>query len=277
MYRAAFVGFFHDEFFFLDITCRYLSLLALTTRDFAERSNRPEPVISDLRAAMEHVGLIHPVEVLTPPPPYRHSHRHHLPKRRKLETSPAAGNAFLGSATPTPSAHGLPDALELINNPASSLFLNHPMTMIDPTEILLSNNHSGMDPGAWGNERQAREGWEEEEGQDDYDEEGGEDTRGVDALIAWFKGPIAAEMRRVAGVTIGPGVEGGDSGNTTIPDPAVMAAIGNGSRTTPVVDMSGGIVLPAAGGEREMNPITWLDGITAPFLMPLDIYIVAPG
>ena len=266
MYRTAFVGFCHDGFcflFFLDITRRYLSLLAHTTRDFAERSNRPEPVLSDVRAAMEHIGLIHPVEVFTPPPPYRHSHHHHhhLPKRRKLETSSAAGNSLLGGATPAAATHGLPDAFELINNPITSLSLNHSLTMIDPTEILLS---SGMDSGAWGSERQILEGVEGEEGQGDdgdYDENEGEDTRGVDALIAWFKGPVAAEMRRVAGVTTGSSVEGADSGNntSTMPAPAVIVAIANGSRTAPV-NVGGGTAPHTTGGERETNPITWLDG-----------------
>lgn len=188
------------------------------------------------------------------------------------------GNALLSDATPTTATPGLPDALELINNPATSLSLNHSLMVIDPAEILLSNNRSGMDPGTWGNERQFREGEEEEEGQGgdgDYDEENSEDTRGVDALIAWFKGPVAAEMRRVAGVTTGFGVEGADSGNSisTMPAPVVMMAIANGSRTTPAVDVSSGIAPHA--GEREANPITWLDGTSPPLFHVSDICIIA--
>ncbi|KAI5809632.1 hypothetical protein DFH27DRAFT_458900, partial [Peziza echinospora] len=50
---------------FTDITSRYLLLLAQTTRDFAELSNRPgsDPALEDVRAAMEHLGLIRPFEV----------------------------------------------------------------------------------------------------------------------------------------------------------------------------------------------------------------------
>jgi transcription initiation factor TFIID subunit 3 len=82
----------------VDIVARYLMLLGTTTRDMAESSGRLQAELDDVRLALEHVGLVRP--------------------------------------------------LNIFNDP--------------------------------------------------YDD----DTRGVDALIEWFRGPQAAEMRRVAGFAV---------------------------------------------------------------------------
>ncbi|TGZ77388.1 hypothetical protein EX30DRAFT_295641, partial [Ascodesmis nigricans] len=52
---------------FTDILRRYLILLGTTTRDMAELNNRIEPDISDVRKALEHVGLIRPINVFSDP------------------------------------------------------------------------------------------------------------------------------------------------------------------------------------------------------------------
>lgn len=42
-------------------------LLGTTTRDMAERNNRVEPELSDVRQALEHVGLIRPLNIYDDP------------------------------------------------------------------------------------------------------------------------------------------------------------------------------------------------------------------
>ncbi|KAF8426325.1 hypothetical protein EV426DRAFT_530521 [Tirmania nivea] len=172
--------------FTADITARYLQLLALTTKNFAEMSNRPgsEITVTDARAAMEHLGLIQPAPIF------------HW-----------EGNSY---------------------------------------------------------------------NDDDYDDD--DDTRGVDALIEWFKGPVAAELRRVAGVMPGPGMASAATATaTTTATVAAEAGLGGGTQApmapgAPVVNTGVGTLAaatvvgtgipPPAGGEAavETGPVTWLDG-----------------
>ncbi|KAI5789157.1 hypothetical protein EDC01DRAFT_132210 [Geopyxis carbonaria] len=52
---------------FTDIFARYLMLLGTTTRDFAESAGRPTAELEDVRTAMEHVGLVRPLNVFDDP------------------------------------------------------------------------------------------------------------------------------------------------------------------------------------------------------------------
>jgi transcription initiation factor TFIID subunit 3 len=101
-----------------DLLSRYLVLLGSTTRAIAERSNRSQAELCDVRMAMEDVGLLRPI-------------------------------------------------------------------------VLFGAEARGEDG-------RAGDGGEQEEDEEDEDED--EDCAAVDALVEWFRGPQAAEMRRVAGV-----------------------------------------------------------------------------
>ena len=113
-------------------------------------SNRPgsEITVTDVRAAMEHLGLIQPAPI------FRRSR-----KRRKLNLS----------QDPNQAADPVQGALDLINNPNSAFTI--------PGEF----SSAGGEQGVAGNRD-----WEcsndDEDGYDDDDE----DTRGVDALIEWL-------------------------------------------------------------------------------------------
>ncbi|RPB17707.1 hypothetical protein P167DRAFT_561345 [Morchella conica CCBAS932] len=48
-----------------DILSRYLTLLGSTTRDFAESSGRTHAELPDVRLALEHVGLLRPLNIFT--------------------------------------------------------------------------------------------------------------------------------------------------------------------------------------------------------------------
>lgn len=136
--------------------------------------------------------------------------------------------------------------------------------MLDPGELLLGQR--GVEEvGAWG---------EDEEDED-------EDTRGVDALIEWFKGPVAAEMRRVAGITTvssmdGTGGAGTGAGAGNSSNVAPAAAVGNTGAGAPASVGTGSGILPSTGaGEAvmEAGPITWLNGRKSLFL-PLSSWFV---
>jgi len=200
-------------------------------------SNRPgsEITVTDARAAMEHLGLIQPAPI------FRRSR-----KRRKLNLSQDPNQA----ADPV---HG---ALDLINNPNSAY--------ANPGEFSSARGEQG----AAGN--RDWEGGNDDE--DDYDDD--EDTRGVDALIEWFKGPVAAEIRRVAGVMPGPGMAPAAAATATAE--AGLSAANGGAQApaapgAPIVDTSVGTpaaavvgtgISPLARGEAavETGPVTWLDG-----------------
>lgn len=50
-----------------DIISRYLLLLGRTTRDFAESAGRTHAELPDVRLALEHVGLLRPLNVFNDP------------------------------------------------------------------------------------------------------------------------------------------------------------------------------------------------------------------
>ncbi|KAF8467715.1 Bromodomain associated-domain-containing protein [Kalaharituber pfeilii] len=204
---------------FTDITLRYLTLLAQTTRDFAERSNRPEPILSDVRAAMEHLGLIRPLNVF-------HKPRH---KRRK-------------------------------GNPGIEIAVFDGVGDVDLTGGGTDEGGSGIGGGGYGGN-----GFGEDEYEYEYEEDE-EDTRGVDSLIEWFKGPVAAEMRRIAGMTTGTapaegGAGGVGTGTTTGAQAGPSTAAGTG--TGPVDAMFGAGAGMGGSGEAipAAEPVTWFQGL----------------
>jgi len=164
--------------------------------------------------------LIQPLNIFTPRQRHRHS-----PKRPRLELDLVGDHPVYAV-----------DAFELMNNPSAPFTVNRSLTMVDPNELLLSKNEEG-----------------------EYDEDDDEDTRGVDVLIEWFKGSMAAEMRRVAGLTTGPSMEI-SIGNRTAPAPAATVVTGNESRTSAAAGVGSGIPAHSAG-ELEITPITWLDNL----------------
>jgi len=52
---------------FTDILARYLTLLGATTRNFAEVAGRTEAELDDVRLALEHVGLVQPLNIYNDP------------------------------------------------------------------------------------------------------------------------------------------------------------------------------------------------------------------
>jgi len=52
---------------FTDILARYLTLLGATTRNFAEVAGRTEAELDDVRLALEHVGLVRPLNIYNDP------------------------------------------------------------------------------------------------------------------------------------------------------------------------------------------------------------------
>ena len=155
-------------------------------------------------------------------------------------------------------SNSIHEVLDLINTPNSAYI--HPGDDLFP----------GGEQCASGNRD-----WEgNNDGEDDYDDD--EDTRGVDALIEWFKGPVAAEIRRVAGVMPGPVMAPAATAAATVTAEAGLstangisratAALGaplvNTSIVTPAATMFGAGISPLAGGEAvvEIGPVTWLDG-----------------
>ncbi|CAZ79919.1 unnamed protein product [Tuber melanosporum] len=52
---------------FTDLLARYLTLLGTTTRNFAESGGRTQAELIDARMAMEHVGLLRPINIFSNP------------------------------------------------------------------------------------------------------------------------------------------------------------------------------------------------------------------
>jgi len=186
---------------------------------------------------MEHLGLIQPAPI------FRRSR-----KRRKLNLS----------QDPNQVADPVHGALNLINNP-NAAYTN-----------LGGYSSAGGDQGAPWNSN-----WEgNSDDEDDYDDT--EDTKGVDALIEWFKGPVAAEIRRVAGVMPGPAMAPATAATATASAEAGPSTANGGAQAqaapgAPIVNTSvGGLatamvgtgIPPPAGGQTavEAGPVTWLDG-----------------